>query len=83
MSESTRVKYPTITIKAKNPELPPTGANTIVLLDGKPVPMAHFVKVECHARRVTKVVLELFAHVEIETMGDFHTKVIPLKSEKS
>lgn len=80
MSES--VKYPIITVKAKDPSKPPTGANTVVLLDGKPIPMAHFVKVECHARRITKVVLEIFAHAEIETMGEFTTRIIPLKPSK-
>lgn len=73
-----QTKYPIVKIRSKNPDLPPTGANTLVEIDGEPFPTACFVKVECHARRMTKVTIEMYAHAEIETMGDLTTKVIPL-----
>lgn len=75
-------KFPTVKIYPKDPSLSPTGANTVVEIDGVKIPYASFVKVECHSRRVTKVVLEMFAHVEIETMGDLTTQVINLVPKK-
>lgn len=42
-----------------------TGMNTQVLLDGKPL-KASFVKIEASARKVTKVLLEIYATVEAD-----------------
>jgi hypothetical protein len=74
-----QTKYPKVTIRSRNPDLPPTGSNTIVELDGKPLPMATYVKCEFHARRVTKVLIEMYAHVEIDTLGELSTQVVELK----
>lgn len=43
-----------------------TGANTEVLLDGKKLNGCRFVKIEVDARKVAKVMLELYAEVEVE-----------------
>lgn len=42
------------------------GANMEVLLDGKPIKGATFVKFEVKAAKLAKVVIELYAEVEIE-----------------
>lgn len=78
MSQS---KYPTLKIKTKNPDGPPTGANVLVELDGVPLRTANFVKIECHARRVHRITLELYSHVEVDVIGDITTKVIPLTAK--
>ena len=78
MSQS---KYHTIKVKSKDPSQPPTGANTVVELDGKPLKYASFIKIECSARKVTKVLIELYAHAEIDTLGELETRVLPLKGK--
>lgn len=42
------------------------GANTEILLDGKRLGGASFVKFEVHARKVAKVTIEMYAEVEVE-----------------
>lgn len=77
-----QTKFPVIRIRSKNAESAPTGANTIVELDGQPLPMVSFIKVECHARRMTKVMIEMYAHVEIDTMGELTTEIVELVPKK-
>lgn len=43
-----------------------TGANTMVYLDDQPIRGATFVKIEVGARKVAKVMIELFAVVDAE-----------------
>lgn len=76
MSQS---QYPTIRIYSKDSNVAPTGANTVVELNGEKLTTASFVKVEFHARRVTKVLIELYAHVEVDTIGELTTRVLELK----
>ena len=64
MSQS--VKYPVLKVYNKNPGSISTGANTVVELDGKKLPMVHFLKMEFHARRVTKVTMEMYVDADIE-----------------
>lgn len=75
-------KYPVLKVRSKNPDEAPTGANVIAELDGVPLNYASFIKVELHARRVHKVLIELYAHVDLEVMGDIHTKMIDLVPKK-
>jgi len=42
------------------------GANTRILLDGKPLKCAQFFKFEVHCKKMAKVTIELLAEVEIE-----------------
>lgn len=42
------------------------GGNMQVLLDGKPIGGAYFVKFEVHAKKVAKVTIEMYAEVELE-----------------
>lgn len=58
---------PKLTIKNKR-EGVSTGANTQILLNGKPLNGVNFLKLEFHPRRVTKVLIEMYVEVEqIET----------------
>lgn len=75
-------KYPTVTIRTKDKTRPPVGANTEVLLDGKRVPFCHSAKFEANARGVSKITLEMYGYGEIEAMGDYHVKILPLKGGK-
>lgn len=43
-----------------------TGANTEVLLDGKRLGSAYFVKFEVHAKKIAKVTIEMYAEIELE-----------------
>mgnify|MGYP001566160832 CR=1 FL=1 len=82
-TQSLKPKYPTLTVQTKDPTKPPVGANIRVLLDGKPIPYCHSVKFEANARAVSKITLEVFGYAEIEAMGDFHMKILPLKAKKA
>lgn len=42
-----------------------TGMNTQVFLDGRPI-SASFIKIEANAKKVTKVLLEIYAHVDVD-----------------
>lgn len=75
---SQTAKYPTLKVRPKDPNGAPTGANTVVELDGVPLKTASFVKIELHARRVHKVLIELYTHVDIEVMGELTTKSVDL-----
>ncbi len=69
-------KYPVLKIRNKAPGTCSTGANTVVELDGKKLPMLSFLKLEFHSRRVTKVTMEMFVDVDIEVEpGDAHLTV--------
>lgn len=66
-----QTKLHKLTIKSKEPGEVSKGANTEVYLDGKPLKMVRFLKLEFHARRVTKVQLEMFVdldEVEVDTI---------------
>lgn len=52
-----------LTIKQRKPGIS-VGANTIVELDGKPLPYVHSLKLDFNAREATKVVIEMFVEVE-------------------
>lgn len=62
-----KLKAHKITVRKKEgAEGPMTGANTEILLDGKPLKMATGLKFEVSATSVAKVTIELLADVEIE-----------------
>lgn len=61
-----QTKFPVVRIRAKDPTRPPTGSNVTVELDGKPLNTAFFVKAQLHSRRVTKVLIEMYAHVDMD-----------------
>lgn len=73
-----QTKFPVLKIRSKDLSKPPMGANIEATLDGVPLNTASFIKIECHARRVTKVLVEMYAHVELDVMGDLTSKVIDL-----
>lgn len=79
MSQS---KYSTLKVSSKDPSLPPTGANTKIEIDGVPMKMVTFVKVEASSRKMTKILIEMFAHVELDVMGEFQTKIVDLHQKK-
>jgi hypothetical protein len=62
-----------------------TGANTEIFLDGKPLKGVTFLKFEFKAKKVTKVQLEMFTHIEdiegIFVIGDLSPVEIVNKSE--
>jgi len=58
-----QAKLHKLSIKQRKPGIS-VGANTIVELDGKPLPYVHFLKLEFHSRRVTKVLMEMYVEVE-------------------
>lgn len=62
-----QTKYPVLKIRNKNPGTVSTGANTEVTLDGKKLPNLSFLKLEFHSRKVTKVTMEMYVDVDIET----------------
>jgi hypothetical protein len=43
-----------------------SGMNTLVELDGKPLPSVSFVKIECKAKAITKVQLEMYVQLDID-----------------
>ncbi len=75
MSQTTKPHK--LTIKSKNPEEISTGANTEVLLDGKPLKLVKFMKLEFHSRRITKVQIEMFVdldQIDVTTVLESRTK---------
>lgn len=63
---SKTVKPHKISIRNMKPGEISSGMNTEVLIDGKPLKLCKFAKVEFHSKRLTKVTIEMFADVEIE-----------------
>lgn len=61
-----QTKFPVLKIRNKAPGTISTGANTQVELDGMKLPTLSFLKLEFHARKVTKVTMELYVDVDIE-----------------
>ena len=82
-TQSSKPKYPTVTIRTKDRTKPPVGANTEVLLDGKKVPFCYSAKFEAHARGVSRITLEMYGYGEIDAMGEFVSTIIPLKFNKN
>lgn len=41
-----------------------TGANTEVLLDGKPLKAVRFIKIECSSTKAVKVVIEMYVNLD-------------------
>jgi hypothetical protein len=64
MSQTKKVSK--ITIRNKHPDSVSTGANTEILLNGMPLPSVSFVKIEIKAKKIAKVMLEMYANVEID-----------------
>lgn len=77
-----KAKYPTVTIRTKDRARPPVGANTEVLIDGKRVPFCHSAKFQATARGISRITLEMYGYGEIEAMGVYTQKIIPLKGKK-
>lgn len=59
-----------------------TGANTRLLLDGKPVKGVTRCTINVEAKGLTKVTLELLGYVEVNVLGELSTKVIKFVEEK-
>ena len=59
-----QAKLHKLTVRSKSPGKVSVGANTEILLDGKPLNGVKFLKIEFHPRRVTKVQLELYVDLE-------------------
>lgn len=76
-------KYHRVQLKMRDQNVPPTGGNCQVLIDGEPVKMATKVVIEAVARGIVKVSLEMLAYAEVDVIGELSTKIIPLKVEKS
>jgi hypothetical protein len=55
-------------VRNKHPGIS-TGANTKVMLDGKPLTGVHDLQIHWSARDVTEVIIKLYANVEVE--GEF------------
>lgn len=59
-----------LTVRNKAPGTISTGANTEVLLDGKPLKGVSFLKIEIKPKNVTKVTMEMYCEVEVEADVD-------------
>jgi hypothetical protein len=71
MSQSVKLgQVHKLALKNKTPGSISTGANTLITLDDKPLNGVSFVKIECKARSVAKVTLEMYVELdaELETM---------------
>lgn len=51
------------------------GSNMEVLLDGKRLGGAYFVKFEVHAKKLAKVTIEMYAEVEVEAEAKLESQV--------
>jgi hypothetical protein len=58
-------KVPVLKVRNKKPGIT-TGANTEVTLDGKPLTNISFLKIEIRARKVAKVMMEMYVEVDAE-----------------
>lgn len=65
---SPKSKYPKITIRNREGAEGKlsVGANMEILLDGKRLGSAYFCKFEVHAKKIAKVMIEMYAEVEID-----------------
>lgn len=68
-----------ILVKNRNPGTMSVGANTIVLLDGKPIKYCTFFKMEVKPKSLTKVIIEMYADVEFE--GEVELEEKPLDDQ--
>lgn len=69
MSQTIKKGVPSkILVKNKNPGTISSGANTEVYIDGQKVNCVSYLKLEFKPGKVTKVILEMFAEVEIENL---------------
>lgn len=67
MSQTKKKGVPSkLVIRNKAPGTLSSGANTEVLLDGKPLKSVSFLKVEVKPAKMTKVTLEMYCDVELE-----------------
>ena len=75
-----QTKLHKLTIRNKEPGQISKGANTEILLDGKPLKMVKFLKLEFHPRRLTKVQLEMYVDLEdvevVPTLENYDTEQI-------
>jgi len=72
-----------LTVKSKAPGTISTGANTEILLDGKPLKLVKFLKLEFHSKRVTKVQLEMYVDIEeIDVFPDLENHDTEMISER-
>lgn len=76
---SSKAKYPTITIRTKDYNKPPVGANVEVLLDGKKIPYCFSASFRAHARDLSKITLEMYGYGEVQAMGSYNATILPLK----
>jgi hypothetical protein len=78
MSQTTQP--PKITVRNKKPGSLSVGANTEVLIDGKPLPYVSFIKIEVGAKKMAKVMIEMIGELDIQLDTIPHIKVLPEKS---
>lgn len=66
---SKKIKAPhKISLKNRAPGKISTGANTRLLLDGKPLKSVKSVTIKAHARKLTTVIIEMYADVDFDGM---------------
>ena len=70
MSQATKFSKVTIRNRKDAEGKVSHGSNTVVEIDGIPVPGCTFVKIECKPTKMTKVVLEMYAEVDAETYAN-------------
>jgi len=75
-----KTEAPRITVRQrKGAEGIMTGANTELLIDGKPLPLVHSFKFSVNARGVAKATIEMFGRVEIDgILGQLEQVILPL-----
>ena len=71
-----------ILVRNKNPGTISKGANTVVELDGKPIKMCTFFKMEVKPKGLTKVIIELYADVEFEGQVELEERSVDGKVVK-
>lgn len=60
-----QTNIPVLKVRNRKPGIT-TGANTQVTLDGKPLNNLSFLKIEIGARKVAKVMMEMYVEVDVE-----------------
>lgn len=70
----TNKRFPKLTVRNKKPGTISVGANTEVLLDGKPMGNISFLKIEIKSKKVAKVTMEMYADVDLELDSIPHIK---------
>lgn len=73
MSQTKKVDKLTIRPKDSSENTISTGANTEILLNGVPLKGVTFIKCEWKAKGVCKVMMEMYAQVDIETNVELST----------